>query len=340
MTSGEHDGNDPLRRPAAFRTDDPNLRITPLPEFEIDDGESQAPTTYKIQKQIRRRYGWGALLFTALGGLLSLAAGLWLTQFVQVLFGRDDWIGWTALALVCVAAFAAAMICANEISGLVRMRRTHRIRESADRVLRSEDHDTAVSTLAALLSLYGRRKSLHWARARLREHEGDIRDGKELLILGERELLGPLDREARTLIADSAKRVSLVTAISPATIIDVGFVGFENLRLLRRLATLYGGRPGTIGLIRLARMVFTHLAITGGIALSSDLIQQMIGHKLTAKISARLGEGLVNGALTARIGIAALDICRPLPFIEAQPPRFRDFLAEIMKTKNNVPDGE
>ncbi|GBF28229.1 hypothetical protein MnTg02_03293 [bacterium MnTg02] len=117
-------------------------------------------------------------------------------------------------------------------------------------------------------------------------------------------------------------------------------VGFENLRLLRRLATLYGGRPGTIGLIRIARMVFTHLAITGGMALSSDLIQQMIGHKLTAKISARLGEGLVNGALTARIGIAALDICRPLPFIEAQPPRFRDFLAEIMKTKNNVPDGE
>jgi len=32
----------------------------------------------------------------------------------------------------------------------------------------------------------------------------------------------------------------------------------------------------------------------------------------------RFGEGVVNGALTARVGIAAMEVCRPLPFM-AQP---------------------
>ena len=58
-------------------------------------------------------------------------------------------------------------------------------------------------------------------------------------------------------------------------------------------------------------------------------LQQVIGHGLTAKLSARLGEGLFNGALTTRIGIAAIDVCRPLPYIESQRPRFRELVAEI-----------
>ena len=90
--------------------------------------------------------------------------------------------------------------------------------------------------------------------------------------------------------------------------------------MLRRLATLYGARPGTLSLLKLARMVVTHIVLTGGIALGDDLIHQVIGHGLTAKLSARLGEGLFNGALTTRIGIATIDVCRPLPYIESQRP--------------------
>ena len=97
--------------------------------------------------------------------------------------------------------------------------------------------------------------------------------------------------------------------------------------MLRRLATLYGARPGTLSLLALARMVVTHIVLTGGIALGDDVIQQVIGHGLTAKLSARLGEGIFNGALTTRIGIAAIDVCRPLPYIEVQRPRFRELVA-------------
>ena len=78
-------------------------------------------------------------------------------------------------------------------------------------------------------------------------------------------------------------------------------------------------------------MVLTHVVLTGGIALGDDVVQQLIGHRVTAKLSARLGEGVLNGALTARIGLAAIDVCRPLPFIEAAKPRFRDLVALMLK---------
>ena len=101
------------------------------------------------------------------------------------------------------------------------------------------------------------------------------------------------------------------------------------LRLIRRLATLYGGRPGTIGFFRLARATLTHLAVTGGMAAGDSLVQQVLGTGIAARLSARLGEGVVNGLLTARVGIAAIEVCRPLPFINGSPPRLVDVMAAL-----------
>jgi putative membrane protein len=47
----------------------------------------------------------------------------------------------------------------------------------------------------------------------------------------------------------------------------------------------------------------------------------------------------MNGAFTGRIGIAAIDLCRPLPFIEAERPRLRDFVAELRRTRGATAPG-
>ncbi|HSB58774.1 MAG TPA: TIGR01620 family protein, partial [Methyloceanibacter sp.] len=194
---------------------------------------------------------------------------------------------------------------------------------------RQNDKPLAIDVADRLKRLYGGRKDLAWELKRLAEHEHDIMDAGELMRLTERTLVAPLDPYARGIVASSAKRVSVVTAVSPGALIDMAFVATENLRMLRRLATLYGARPGTLSLLALAHMVVTHIVLTGGIAIGDDVIQQVIGHGLTAKLSARLGEGIFNGALTTRIGIAAIDVCRPLPYIESKRPRFRELVAEV-----------
>ena len=111
-----------------------------------------------------------------------------------------------------------------------------------------------------------------------------------------------------------------MTAISPRAVLDVIFVAAQIVRLVRRIAEIYGGRPGLLGLIKLARSIGAHIAITGGMAVGDSLLQQLVGHGIASKISARLGEGVLNGLLTARVGISALAVCRPAPFAVTKPP--------------------
>ena len=66
-------------------------------------------------------------------------------------------------------------------------------------------------------------------------------------------------------------------------------------------------------------------------ALGDTLIQQIVGHGLAARLSARLGEGVVNGLMTGRIGLAAMDVCRPLPFLAEKRPRLADLTGDLMK---------
>ena len=134
----------------------------------------------------------------------------------------------------------------------------------------------------------------------------------------------PLDDKAQGEIADAAKRVSLVTAISPRAILDVVFVIAQIIRLVRRIAEIYGGRPGLLGLIKLARSIGAHIAITGGMAVGDSLLQQIVGHGIASRISARMGEGVLNGLLTARVGLSALAVCRPAPFAVDKPPGVSD----------------
>ncbi len=176
------------------------------------------------------------------------------------------------------------------------------------------------------------------ARARLEGHLDDIIDGGDLIRLAERELMAPLDEEARRLVSSAAKRVSVVTAVSPRAAIDVFFVLVTALGLVRKLALLYGGRPGTIGLITLMRHAVSHLALTGGMAASDSLIQQVIGHGLAAKLSARLGEGVLNGLLTARLGLAAIEVIRPLPFTALRQPSLNDLASSLLRLGEDRPE--
>ena len=66
-------------------------------------------------------------------------------------------------------------------------------------------------------------------------------------------------------------------------------------------------------------------------AASDSLIQQMLGHGIAAKLSQRLGEGVLNGLLTARLGLAAIDVTRPLPFTALPRPALTDLAKDLLE---------
>jgi putative membrane protein len=324
-------------RPAVFAPDDPALSIETRPaageagEAPPTEGGFPVPAPAGLPSRWRRAMGWGAILLFSLAGLVAFGAGLAAMRLIEDLFARSDWLGWLALGLAGLAGLAALMIVLGEIVGLIRLSRVTHLRLEAERAHRNGDMEEARVVSTGLRRLYAGRRDLHWARARLAEHEAEIFDADDLLRLIEREYLKGLDSRAAAQVARAAKRVSIVTAVSPAAIVDLGFVLIANLGLMRRLASLYGGRPGALGLLRLARSVVAHLTVTGGLALSDSLLQQFLGHGLAARLSARLGEGVLNGLFTARIGLATIAVCRPLPFLALKPPAIKQMMGEAFQ---------
>jgi len=256
-----------------------------------------------------------------------LGLGLGISNLVEDLFNRSASLGYIGLVFAVLAVLALVVIIAREALSLARLETIEKLHARANAVLLSDNRKDSDAIVRDLLKVAHDNPKLARARAALEEHGRDIIDGADMIRLAERELMTPLDQEARRLVSSAAQRVSIVTAVSPGAVIDMLFVFAAALRL----ALLYGGRPGTLGMIRLMRHVVAHLALTGGMAASDSLIQQMLGHGITAKLSAKLGEGLLNGLLTARLGLAAIDVTRPLPFAALPRPMLSDLAKDLLK---------
>jgi putative membrane protein len=336
------------RRPAAFRLDDPAVTVTTSPDAGrsvpagsvrvlTEDDAFAVPAPIAPQPSPRKSFGWGTLFWSALGGLVSLGLGLAVTRLIEDLFARSTSLGWIGAAFAALAGLAFVVVVGRELFSLLRLAKIEKLHARAAAVLISDDRDEARSVAADLIRLAQENPRLARGRTVLTQHVDDIIDGADLVRLAERELMAPLDEEARRLISQAAQRVSVVTAVSPRAAIDMIFVLISALRLIRQIARLYGGRPGWLGLARLFRQAVTHLAVTGSVAIGDGLIQQALGHGLASRLSAKLGEGVLNGFLTARLGLAALDVIRPLPFAALPRPALTNLIKDLTKTRDGEP---
>ncbi len=256
-------------------------------------------------------------VFTSLF-VLVLTTAAW--NFVMGLFASNAMLGWVAFGLV-LAALALAVIAAwGEVLAFLRMGRLDGIRQRAASAEAADDLPAARAVVADIARLYGGRAELSWGMARLRENMGDVMDADALLALAEREVLAPLDRAALAEVERAARQVANITAFVPLALADVAAVLFANTRLIRRISQIYGGRSGRFGSLALMRRVAGALLGAGAMALADDLVGSVAGGGILGKISRRFGEGVVNGALTARVGIAAMELSRPLPFAALARP--------------------
>lgn len=323
------------RKPQAFVLDEdkagtqtkkssPRAHVEFAPESENLDLIVVPPVDIEARP---RRVPWLSILVSAVATLVMLWAGASITQMVEDFFTRSPMLGWAAFAVAGIAGVAALAIIIREIWGLARLNKIEGLQELAARAINLDEQKASRALEDGLRSIYGNRSDLAWPMKEFAAMSGDIIDPRDRVLMADRMIMEPLDEAAHRIIARRARRVTLLTTVTPAAALDILFVATQNLGLLREIAALYGGRPSTLSTFRLARMVITHLAVTGGLALSDSLIQHIVGKGLLGRLSARFGEGAVNGILTSRIGLAAMDVCRPIP---ARAPA-REALGKLLR---------
>ncbi|MCE8019508.1 TIGR01620 family protein [Halomonas sp. MCCC 1A11036] len=328
-------GDDP--RPARrFTFDEPEStpQGAPRPRLNFD---SQLPTrpmdeapTSRAERDLETSLGkprkrrWG--LLGLLGGGIALGSAEMAMRLPEALLG-GDWLsgGWHLLGLGAIALGAGALL--REAWRLRRLKRHDSLRSRLAR-LPEADAGEALDLARVLKHQLGLDDDHpHWQAflAAREPHHG----GAEVQQLLAHHLLAPRDRQARRLISRMAGETAVMVAVSPLTLVDMFLMAWRNLAMIDRICRLYGLELGYASRLRLLRNVLYNMAFAGATEMASEAGVELLSLNLAGRLSARAGQGMGVGLLSARLGLRTQRLTRPLVFGEDEAPRMADLRSEL-----------
>jgi putative membrane protein len=298
----------------------------PPPPDEVPTGAAMVRVT-----QLAGRPRRGAGLFWAVAGsLVALVVSVATFDYLTDLLARYPTLGRVAVALTALLLLLAFAHVVRELWAFRRLARIDDFRAEAAAVHASADRDAAAAFSERIGRFYAGRPELKWSLERLAAQRAEVLDADALLAMTERAAMEPLDAMARAEIEVAARAVATATAVVPIAALDVMAALSQNVRMIRRIAEIYGAHAGFFGSWRLLRLVAAHLLATGLVAVGDDMIGSVAGGHVLARLSKRFGEGVMNGALTARVGVASMDVCRPLPFAALPRPKVSNLVGRAL----------
>ncbi len=314
-----------LRPTQAFAAQQDNFVVVdPEREAEEEGAGEQA-----VEAALRpKRSLWRKMTIAGLGlfGVSVVAQGI---QWMHQAWVTQDWIalGGGAAGALVVAAGAGSLI--SEWRRLYRLRERAEERDVARELLASHGIGKGrafCEKLASQAGLDAGHPALQRWQASLHETHND----REIVALYAQLVQPVLDRQARREISRYAAESTLMIAVSPLALVDMAFIAWRNLRLVNRIAALYGIELGYFSRIRLFRLVLLNIAFAGASELVREVGMDWMSQDIAARLSARAAQGIGAGLLTARLGIKAMELCRPLPWLEGEKPRLGDFRRDLI----------
>lgn len=286
-------------------------------------GEQAVEAALRPQRSLWRNMVKAGL---AIVGVSVAAQGV---QWAHSAWLQQDWI-----ALGGCAA-GGLIVCAGAGSLIAELRRLWCLRERAEErdlaraLMSGQERDKGRAFCEKLAERAGIDRSnlaLQRWHASLHETQSD----REVIVLYAQLVQPILDKQARYEIGRSAAESTLMIAVSPLVLVDMAFIAWRNLRLINRIAMLYGIQLGYFSRLRLFRMVMMNIAFAGASELAREVGIDWMSQDLAARFSARAAQGIGAGLLTVRLGIKTMELCRPLPWLEDDKPRLGDFRRDLL----------
>lgn len=292
----------------------------------IDDEplESVVEPPFELLKPARR---WVRLLLGALVlfGLAAVAQTVqWLVESAQ----NGQWIAFVAAFACLLASFAGVGVIINEWAKLRWLRKYQQAQQVSYDLW--QDNSAASGQKAqefcknALRQLPPSVLAAQTGKRWLSQLD-DAYNGQEVLYLFSQIVLDPIDQRVKKLISKSAVESAALVALSPLAVADILMVAWRNFALVNQISRSYGIEMGYFSRLKLFKLVLTNMVFAGATELALEAGTELISQNLTAKISSRAAQGIGVGLLTARLGLKAMEFCRPVAFQTENRPK----LAEI-----------
>ncbi|HEB4875175.1 TPA: TIGR01620 family protein [Kluyvera ascorbata F0526] len=313
-------------------------KFAPVALDESPEQEGQVEATLDAALRPKRSL-WRKMVTAGLGlfGISVVAQGV---QWTMTAWQTNDW------AALGGCAAGALIVGAGVGSVVTEWRRLWRLRQRAEErdEARTLMHSHSVGKGRAFCEGLARQAGLDQSHPALQRWYAAIHEtqsDREVVSLYAHLVQPVLDAQARREISRSAAESTLMIAVSPLALVDMGFIAWRNLRLINRIANLYGIELGYYSRLRLFRLVLINIAFAGASELVREIGMDWMSQDLAARLSTRAAQGIGAGLLTARLGIKAMELCRPLPWIDNDKPRLGDFRRELIgQLKTTIQKGK
>ncbi|WP_299593412.1 TIGR01620 family protein [uncultured Microbulbifer sp.] len=255
---------------------------------------------------------------------LALAFGAVFWELRQFFIWAAD-MHWSLGVLAGVIISALVLTMASAVWEYFRagkpLRKLQKTQELAAEVRDSRATDAVAPLNQQLRELFAG-KPQGALLARVQEETPDYYDNSELLRHLELNFFEALDQEALRRIVRHATTTGALVGLSPFTTLDVLVALRQSMRMIDDVAQIYGVRPSVVVRWRLFKKILALVAYSGASEYAvSELWPELVGDSMLSTVSARLGQGMGASLFMARIGLAAVHSCRPIPFSEKQRPR-------------------
>ena len=263
------------------------------------------------------------------GGVLLVSLIIWeLVQFIQALY---QW-HWSAAAVVGSIGVVTTGLLIKVLWEFLGHQRDFRqvgiLREQADRHLADNHYGQSKQWVAALRSLYEDKPQAALFNSALKSMPDYNSDAEVVRHLAEH-FLPKLDELALKRITAYSQQTGVLIALSPLALLDVFLALWRNLRMIDEIGQIYGLRPSRIGRIQLYRQLLNSMILASATELIADYWTDFSSASLSNVVSTRLAQGMGVGLYTARIGIKAMTLCRPVSFNEESRPGVMALLPHI-----------
>ncbi|MBR9829942.1 MAG: TIGR01620 family protein [Oceanospirillales bacterium] len=284
-----------------------SARDIPLEKAQTipDQAEPDEVTTPSRQPRSKR-------LWFTLTGLVALAAGAELVRLLAWGFDLHPLVG-SALGVVVLGLISLlGLEIRRGLKGSRQLANVRQLQAEGAALMDAPTHGHSRRWVKQLEAQYQHTPLANSLQTAISQLDSSYND-REILHYLNRHALDATDRKAQQCVQRYSIESGVLVAFSPWASFDMLLVAWRNLRMLREVATIYGLAPGLLTQWRLLKQVLQNLAFAGASEMAMDAGSALLGSSLTAGLSARAGQGLGAGLFTARTGLTAIKMCRPLP---------------------------